>query len=103
MKQASMKPNSDGTFDIEFEDPESPMEWQGGIIEPRDGKWMWTIYCGFTDKTGNPRSFRLPSLFWANIPQDQLMTATVEDAAGQLLECWHNPCNALLKAFDEAR
>ncbi len=101
MPEARVKPNNDGTYDIEFDDPSSPMEWQGGIIEPKDGKWVWTLYCGFTDKTGEPRSYKLPSLFW-QLSLDELMNDSLESACEQLLQCWHNPCLPLKKALDEA-
>lgn len=95
-------PVEHGKFEILIEDPIDPMDWAGAIIEAKDGKYFWTLYCGYTDAVGGRRSFEIQALFYS-WPTRDLFADTVEDCAEKVHEAYSNPCIPLLKAIQEAK
>ena len=94
-------PLSDGTFDVLIDDPIEPMDWAGAIIEAKDEQYVWTLYCGFTDKAGEMRSYKIPSLLYP-WPIEDLFNDSVSKSAEQIYRAYQEPCIPLLKAIEEA-
>ena len=94
-------PTGDGRFDVRIKNPIRPMDWAGAIIEPRDGRYIWTLYCGFTDDNGEKMSYRIES-FHYSWPIEHLFSDAVEECAKKIHRAYQEPCPALLKAIEEA-
>ncbi len=94
-------PISDGRFHVWTDNPIEPMDWAGAIIEPKDGKYIWTLYFGFTDSDHNKKPYKLSSLnyLW---PINELFTDSVSDCVEQIHRAYQEPCPALMEAIEEA-
>ena len=92
-------PISDGTYDVLIDDPIEPMDWSGATIEVKDERYVWTLYCGFTDELGELISFRISSLLYP-WPINELLTHSVSESAEQIYRAYQEPCPALLKAIE---
>ena len=94
-------PIVEGRFEVRVKIPIKPMDWAGAIIEPKDGRYLWTLYCGFTDSKGEKRSFKIECLLYS-WPIEYLLSNTVEECAEKIHRAYQEPCPALLKAIKEA-
>ena len=94
-------PTGDGRFDVWTDNPIEPMDWAGAIIEPKDGKYIWTLYFGFTDRESNKRSYKLESLYYP-WPIEDLFADSVSECAEKIHRAYQEPGPALLKAIEEA-
>ena len=94
-------PIGDGRFDVWTDNPIEPMDWAGAIIEPKDDKYMWTLYFGFTDSKNNKKSFKLESLLYP-WPIEDLLADSIAGCAEQIHRAYKEPSPALLKAIEEA-
>ena len=94
-------PSGDGRFDVWVKNPIEPMDWAGAIIEPKDDRFLWTLFCGFTDGMGEKRSYKIESLQYP-WPTEDLFSKTVEGCAEKIHRAYQEPCPTLLKAIEEA-
>ena len=94
-------PTTGGRFDVRVKNPIRPMDWAGAIIEPKDGRYLWTLYCGFTDSTGENRSYKIQSLQYS-WSIEHLLSKSVEECAEKIHRAYLEPCPALIKAAEEA-
>ena len=94
-------PFGDGRFEVWTDNPIDPMDWAGAIIEPKDDKYIWTLYFGFTDKANNKRSCRLASLYYP-WPMADLLSDSVAACVEKIHKAYEEPCPALLKVIEEA-
>ena len=94
-------PIGDGRFDVWTDSPIEPMDWAGAIIEPKDHKYMWTLYFGFTDRENNKKSFKLGSLLYP-WPIEDLLADSIAGCAEQIHRAYKEPSPVLLKAIEEA-
>ena len=101
LEKYKILPVGDGRFDVWADNPIEPMDWAGAITEPKDGKYIWTLYFGFTDREDNKRSFKLPSLCY-QWPTEDLLADSVADCVEKIHRAYREPCRALLKAVQEA-
>lgn len=94
-------PTGDGRFDVWTDSPIEPMDWAGAIIEPKDGKYIWTLYFGFTDSDNNRKGYELSSLHYL-WPINELFTDSVSECVEQIHRAYQEPCPALMVAIEEA-
>ena len=101
LKDYKILPIRDGRFDVLADNPIEPMDWAGAIIEPKDGKYIWTLYFGFTDSNNNRRGYKLSSLayLWAT---KELLTDSISECVEQIHRAYQEPCAPLRKALEEA-
>ena len=94
-------PTGGGRFDVWVKNPIEPMDWAGAIIEPNEGRFLWTLYCGFTDSKGEKRSYKIESLHYP-WPTEDLLSDTVGGCAEKIHRAYQEPCHLLLKVIEEA-
>ena len=94
-------PTAEGKFDVWVKNPIRPMDWAGAIIEPRDGQYSWTLYCGFTDRKGEKKSYRIESMHYS-WPIDYLLSNTVEECVERIHRAYKEPSISLQMAIEEA-
>ena len=94
-------PTREGKFEVRVANPIEPLDWAGATIEPKDGQYIWTLYCGFTDSEGEKRSFKIESLHYT-WPIEYLLSKTVEECAEKIHRAYQEPCIPLLKVIEEA-
>ena len=101
LEEYKIVPFGDGRFDVWTDNPIDPMDWAGAIIEPKDGKYIWTLYFGFTDRENNKKSYKLPSLYYP-WPLADLLADSVADCVEKIHRAYKEPSDPLLKAIEEA-
>ena len=94
-------PFGDGRFDILIEDPIEPMDWAGAIVEAKGEQYIWTLYCGFTDRAGKKHSFEIPGILYS-WPIEDLLADSVGKCAEKVYRAYQEPSVALLKAIQAA-
>lgn len=94
-------PIGDGRFDVWVKNPIKPMDWAGAIIEPKDDQFLWTLYCGFTDSSGEKKSYKIECLHYP-WKISYMLSNTVEECAEKIHRAYQEPCPALLEAIEEA-
>ena len=94
-------PIDNGRFDILIDDPVGSMDWAGAIIQPKDGQYVWTLYCGYTDEAGKLRTFEVPGLLY-QWPIEELFSDSVSACAEQVHRAFQEPCPALLQIIQLA-
>ncbi len=94
-------PTAEDKLDVWVKNPIKPMDWAGAIIELKDGRYIWTLFCGFTKGNGERKSYKIksPCYSW---PLEDLLANTVEECAEKIHRAYQEPCPALLKAIEEA-
>ena len=95
-------PRGDGNFEIVIDDPIEPMDWAGAIIEAKGEQYVWTLYCGFTDKTGKMQGFKIPALLY-QWPIADLFADSVSECAEKVYRAYQEPCYPLLEAIRMAQ
>lgn len=88
----------DGKYELFMDDPIEPMDWAGAIIETVDSQYGWTLYWGYTDRTGRKRSFQLPGLAYPDPLAD-----TIEECVEKIKNAFDNPAHLLAISVEEAR
>lgn len=94
-------PVQEGKYDVLVENPIEPMDWAGAVIEQQQGKYIWTLYCGFVDRNGGKRSYQIPSLTY-QWPIGELMHDSVIECVEQIHQAFQQPSYPLQKAIEEA-
>ena len=94
-------PIGNDRFDVRVKNPIKPMDWAGAIIEPKDDRFFWTLYCGFTNMEGEKRTYKIESLHYP-WPIEDLLSDTVEGCAEKIHRAYQEPCPPLLMAIEEA-
>ena len=101
LKGYRILPTRDGHFDVWIDEPIVPMDWAGAIIRPKDGRYGWTLYCGYTGRGGQRRGFEIPNLLYS-WPINELFADSVAECAELVHRAYQEPCRPLQMAIGEA-
>ena len=96
-------PLTNNTYEVWIKEPIEPLDWAGAKIIPKENYYVWTLYFGFTDQTGQRRGFELPSFIASSLPLDDLAAKSVIDCVQQIYKVYEEPEYPLLQALEEAR
>lgn len=88
----------DGKHEVVMNPPIEPMDWAGAIVEPFGSQYAWTLYWGYTDRTGRKRGFELPGVAYPDP-----LANTLEECVEKVKSAYANPAPPLAIAVEEAR